>query len=118
MPPPCSKGLSRTSAASFTAEGKEWCWRARGDSLWNSSGIKGERQRGHRYGQVVQLGEGFRVHLTARRRTRRLRASHSHPDEWMAITRGRPEGRVRGAARPEGPAGCQRPRRLDAESTA
>ena len=72
--------------------------------------MKGDRIA-FRYRQMVQRGEGLRLHLP-RRRSRRVRALQRDPVVGLSHPRRRPSGRVRGDDRPEGRAGAGRPSRL------
>src|SRR5215468_11216530 len=58
---------------------------------------------GHR--EVVQRGQGLRVHRPGRRLGRRLRPPLHHQDGRVPCPPGEPAGRVHRGPRPEGPAG-------------
>src|SRR5262249_47337946 len=77
--------------------------------------VGGRRDRSESYGnwhgEMVQRGEGLRLHL-ASRGARRVRALLVHPDGRVQVARGGAARRVRRRTRKEGRGSPERPRRL------
>src|SRR3954453_3454648 len=70
------------------------------------------KQHGSGHCEVVQRGEGLRVHRPGRRRRRRLLPLLRHRLGRLQVPRRGPAGRVRRHPGPEGPPGGERPRDL------
>jgi hypothetical protein len=65
----------------------------------------------HRYREVLQRGEGLRLHL-ARAGRRRLRPLLQHPGQWLQVAQRRRSRRVRRWPRPQRRGSSERPRPL------
>src|SRR5918998_94726 len=87
-----------------------------GDPGPTTAGPDTPARRRERHGpghcEVVQRGEGLRLHRAGRRRRRRLLPLLRHHRQRLPVAGGGAAGRVRRHAGPEGPAGGERPRGL------